>query len=174
MKLPIAYYGAPVLRKKAERINEINDELRQFVHDMIETMYANNGIGLAAPQVFQSIAVFVTNVPILQPDGTWKEGEVRVYLNPKILEIGTELVEVSEGCLSIPKLYGTLERPNFVKFEATDLNGELFSGEFMGLQAQNFFHENDHLNGVLYIDRMKGKARQDIEPHLRAIKKKYH
>ena len=174
MKLPLAYYGHPVLRKKTERINEINDELRQFVNDMIETMHAHNGIGLAAPQVLRSIALFITNVPTQNPDGTWTEGEACVYINPKVLEISEELVEVSEGCLSIPKLYGTLIRPSHVKFEATNLNGEQFSGELSGLFAQNFFHENDHLNGVLYIDRMKGKARQELEPRLRELKKKYH
>ena len=174
MKLQLVYYGNPVLRKKTERVNEINDELRQFVADMIETMHAHNGIGLAAPQVNRSISLFVTFVPTQRPDGTWVEGEERVYINPKVIEISKEMVEVSEGCISIPKLYGTLERPKWVKFEATNLQGELFTGEFDGLFAQNFFHENDHLNGVLYIDRMKGKERQEMENKLREIKKKYN
>lgn len=173
MKLPLAYYGDPVLRKKTERVDEIDDELRQFVHDMFETMEVENGIGLAAPQVHRSISLFVTHVPIQQPDGKWIEGEYRVYINPKILEVGDELVEVTEGCLSIPKIQGTFLRPNYVKVEATDLEGNRFTRELTGLMAQNFCHENDHLNGVLYIDRMKGKARQEIEPYLREIKKKY-
>lgn len=173
MKLPLTYFGNPILRKKAARVVEINDDIRQLIQDMIETMNVENGIGLAAPQVNQSLAIFITHVPIEGPDDTYQPGELRVFINPKIISVSEETWECSEGCLSIPKLYGKVVRPLKVTFEATGLDGKIFQGELTGLDARAFFHENDHLNGVLYIDRMDKKARQEIEPQLRDIKKRY-
>lgn len=173
MKLPLAYYGNPILRKKTAHVKEINDEIRQLVHDMIETMQVENGWGLAAPQIHQSLAIFLTHVSYETPEGKWVPGKLRVFINPKILDISKEQWEFSEGCLSIPGLYGKVERPIKLTFEATDLEGNKFSEELSGLEARAFLHENDHINGVLWIDRVKGKARQEIEPKLREIKKKY-
>lgn len=174
MKLPLAYYGNPILRKKCERVDGIDDELRQFVADMIETMNEENGMGLAAPQVHRSKALFITQVPIEGPDDTWLPGILRIYINPKILWVSEEQWEHSEGCLSIPKLYGKVKRPIKVRIEYTDMLGNRLTEEFVGLEASAVLHENDHINGVLYIDRMKGKERQEIEPRLREIKKKYN
>jgi peptide deformylase len=174
MKLPLAYYGDPVLRKKGARIEGIDDELRQLVNDMIETMNAENGMGLAAPQVHRSLALFITFVPVQQPDDTWEDGTLRVFINPKILAVSQEHWEHSEGCLSIPGVRGNVSRPVAVRIEFTDLEGNRLVEEFTGLEASAVFHENDHINGVLYIDRMKTKDRQAMESHLREIKKKYH
>ncbi len=173
MKLPLAYYGNPVLRKKAMPVAEINDEIRQLVRDMIETMQVVKGWGLAAPQVHHSLALFITHVCYENSEGVWIPGKLRVFINPKIIEISKEQWEHSEGCLSIPKLYGKVERPIRVKFEALDIEGKTFSEELVGLEARAFLHENDHINGVLWIDRVKGKARQELEPKLREIKKLY-
>ncbi len=174
MKLPLAYYGDPVLRKKTTRINAINDELRQLVADMIETMHAANGIGIAAPQVHHSLSLFIICVPTEGPDDTWIPGKLYVFLNPKIISVSEELWEHVEGCLSIPKLYGKVTRPLKVKVEYTDLEGNRLTEDFSGLEGSAVMHENDHINGVLFIDRMKGKERQEIEPLLREIKKKYY
>lgn len=173
MRLPLAYYGDPVLRKKGNRVNEINDELRQLVDDMIETVKAENGIGLAAPQVHQSLALFITHVPIKQTDETWDEGPFKVFLNPKILSYSNEFWTSSEGCLSIPKLYGDVERPIKIVVEYTDMEGNRITEEFSGLEARCVMHENDHINGTLFIDRISSKARKEMEPSLREIKKKY-
>jgi peptide deformylase len=173
MKLKLAYYGDPILRKKALSISVINDEIRDLVRDMIETMEVENGIGIAAPQVHRSLALFITHVPLELPDNSYSPGEIRVFINPKVLKISQEASECSEGCLSIPNLHGNVIRPLKVTFEALNLEGQSFSEELIGLEARAFLHENDHINGVLYVDRMKGKARQEIEPKLREIKKNY-
>jgi peptide deformylase len=173
MKLSLAYYGDPILRKKGSPVVEINDEIRQLVADMIETMEANNGIGLAAPQVHRSLALFITSVPLEGPDDTSIPGTLRVFINPKIISYSKEQWECSEGCLSIPLLYGSVNRPLKVTVQATDLDGREFIQEFEGLEAHAVMHENDHINGVLFIDRIRGKERKELEPQLREVKKKY-
>jgi peptide deformylase len=173
MKLPLAYYGDPVLRKKSARVEGIDDELRQLVNDMIETMNEENGMGLAAPQVHRSLSLFITFVPIAGPEDEWLPGTLRIFINPKILAVSEEQWEHSEGCLSIPKLSGRVRRPVRVQVEYTSLEGKTLTEEFTGLEASCVLHENDHINGVLYIDRIKGKERQEMEPRLREIKKTY-
>lgn len=173
MRLPLAYYGDPILRKKVKPIMEITDDIRVLASDMIETMHATNGIGLAAPQIHVSLAIFVTNVPVEQPDGTWVSTEDRVYINPKVIEVSKELVDSREGCLSIPKVPVVIQRPHWIRIEALDLDGNRIQREFSDLDAFNFLHENDHLNGVLIIDRLLPAERKKLEPKLRRIKKNY-
>src|ERR1051325_5327300 len=121
MQLPLAYYGNPILRKKADPITEITPELRKLVQDMYETMIATNGWAIAAPQVNRSIALFITFIPSKAADGNYKDPEkITVYINPKILWVSDELMTVDDGCLSIPKLKGTVKRPYRIKIEATD------------------------------------------------------
>ncbi len=175
MKLPIAYYGDPILRKKGARVEEINDEIRQLVADMIETMDDKDGIGLAAPQVHRSLALFITRAPIppKAEDEEWTSAPLRVFINPKISDPTPEGWETSEGCLSIPGVYAPVTRPWKVKVEATNLEGERFEEEFSGYEARVIMHENDHINGVLFIDRVLGRLRQELDPKLREIKKRY-
>lgn len=173
MKLQLAYYGNPVLRKKCDPVPVINDEIRQFVRDMIDTLIEYNGIGLAAPQVNRSLRIFITAVPKEDSEGRWLPGKLRVFINPKILEVGDDQDFQSEGCLSIPKLYLDVERPIHVKIRATDLEGNEFEDEFFGYEARCILHENDHINGVLFIDRLHAKERKAIESKLREIKQKY-
>lgn len=173
MLLPLAYYGNPILRKKAAPVKEINDEIRKLVADMIETMKAKDGIGIAAPQVHHSLALFVTRAPVMQADGEWIEGEIRVFINPKISGVSNEQNCYSEGCLSIPKLYGDVYRPNKITVQAQDLDGNTFVEDFVGFPARVILHENDHINGVLFIDRLEAKERKQIESQLREIKKKF-
>lgn len=177
MELPLAYYGDPVLRKKVCPVEEITDEIRQLAQDMIDTMRANNGIGLAAPQVHRSLALFVTETPIPSKDEAtgemnWLPGPVRVYVNPKIIAYSQEQWTNEEGCLSIPGIYGPVTRPVAIKIQATDLDGKEIEEEFQWLDARCIMHENDHINGVLFIDRLHGKERTEVEPKLRALKKK--
>jgi peptide deformylase len=176
MKLPLAYYGHPILRKKGVRVEEINDEIRQLVADMIDTMRESNGIGLAAQQVHKALNLFITEAPIPVPEGgdkiRWEDGKLRVFINPKILKHSDEQWSQEEGCLSIPKLYRPVTRPIAIRIEATDLEGNLFEEEFTWLEARTIMHENDHINGVLFIDRLPMKMKREIEPRLIEIKKK--
>ncbi len=172
MILPIAYYGESILRKKTEPVKEINSNLSQLVADMIETMYAKDGIGLAAPQVHQSLSLFVTCVPSYVDEKTIIPGKERVFINPKILSYSDELITLQEGCLSIPQLYGYVTRPLKIIVEAMDLDGKTFTQEFFDYEARCVMHENDHINGKLFIDRLDSKEREIIEPKLREIKKK--
>jgi peptide deformylase len=171
LKLPLHYYGSKVLRTKASPIKEITPEIRQLAHDMIESMHAYNAIGLAAGQVGHPIALFVT---CIEPDGTSREGVNRIYINPKILWYSSEKQYESEGCMSIPKCYVYVERPLRIGVEAMDLDGKTFELTLENLASSNFCHENDHLNGVLHIDRIDARQKKEIEGKLRAIKAKYN
>ena len=175
MELPLAYYGDPILRKKTAKVTEITDEIRQLVADMIDTMNAKDGIGLAAPQVFKSLSIIVVQAPVPSEDGNkWVNGKLRVLINPKITNPSPESWEASEGCLSIPGVYGPVTRPWKITVEAMDLDGNIFIEDFIGYEARVIMHENDHINGVLFIDRVQGKQRQELEPKIREIKKKFH
>ena len=168
------YYGNPILRKHSETVGEITEEIRQLVSDMIETLNHHKGAGLAAPQVGRLLRIFLFYHYEEGEDGYLKLAKTpTVYINPKITILGDELVSDNEGCLSIPGVRGHVIRPHKIRIEATDLNGQVFVEELEGYNARGRLHENDHLNGVLYIDRMTPQERKAMESSLRAIKKKY-
>lgn len=173
MKLPLAYYGNPILRKKTSPLTKITDEIRKLVQDMDETMLALHGVGLASPQINQSIALFIIRVPVYTDDRKTLDGDLRVFINPKILSYSDDLCGYEEACLSIPGLHSEVIRPMNIKIEAMNLEGETFVEELTGLAARIFMHENDHLNGVLFIDRLPPPRKKEIEPLLRELKKKY-
>lgn len=170
MKLKLAYYGDPILRKKGMAVERIDSSIHRLVEDMIDTMRAENGCGLAAPQVHQSLSLFITCVDRYEEEEVI-EGKVRVFINPKILEYREETWVFEEGCLSIPGVRGKVERPLTIKIQATDLEGNVFIETLSEMDARVFMHENDHVNGVLFIDRMPPKKRKELEPFLRKIKK---
>lgn len=172
MKLPICLYGNPILRKKGEPLKEITDEIRHLAHDMVETMDDAKGIGLAAPQIGRSIRLFVLRRYIDTPDGKWTVSDPIVYINPKIFAVSEEVWESEEGCLSIPKIRLNVERPFKIKVESTRLDGSHVVEEIEGMNARVILHENDHINGVLFIDRVPKKVLQSVEQKLREIKKK--
>lgn len=173
MKLPLAYYGDSVLRKKTAPVQEIDETIRQLVIDMAETMEAHDGCGLAAPQVHQSLSLFITCIPRYVDEETVLPGKLKVFINPKIVSYSQETWACQEGCLSIPGLKDTVVRPLKVTVQATDLEGNPFIEEFVGFDAHVIMHENDHINGVLYVDRLPSKRKKEIEGILRDIKKKY-
>jgi peptide deformylase len=173
MKLPLCYIGDPVLREKAKPISTITDEIRQLAFDMIETMHATNGLGLAAPQVGQSLRLFVCIVVEEAPDGRHKTDQVRVYINPKIESVSEEMVAMNEGCLSIPGLYNDVLRPRTITVTSLDEEGRQITETISGWHARVVLHENDHLNGVLFIDRLPLKQRKKIEDEVKRIKKKF-
>lgn len=144
MLLRITKIGEEILRQKAQPVEEINDEIRQLANDMLETMIDADGVGLAAPQIGRSIRMFV-----IMADDDVK----RVFINPQIIKTSNEVGPYDEGCLSIPQVYETIVRPLQVTVQAYDENGKRFTLDADGLVARCIQHENDHLDGVLYIDR---------------------
>ena len=173
MERKLAYFGNPVLRKKGAPIEEITPEIKQIVEDMIDTMHAHKGIGLAAPQISLSLQLFIICVPTETGEGEWDEGELKVFINPKILSTSDEFSVYEEGCLSIPKVYADVARPYKVRVRAQNLEGAFFEEDFTDLEAHAVMHENDHVNGVLFIDRIHGKERKRLDPLLREVKNKF-
>lgn len=173
MKLKLTYYGNPILRKNCAPVEAVTDEIRELANEMLKAMEIENGIGLAAPQVGIDMRLFVTCTPVLQEDDEWAPGTPRVFINPRIVSISEETDLREEGCLSLPGVYGMIERPIQVTVESTDLDGKTVNATYEGLEARCILHENDHINGKLFIDRMDKKARKLLDKELRALKKKY-
>ena len=144
MILDITKLGEEVLRKKAEPVAEVNDEIRKLADDMLETMIDADGVGLAAPQVGLSLRMFVA-----MADDDVK----RVFINPQIIKTSEEVADYEEGCLSIPQVYESITRPVRVTVQALNEKGRPFTLEADGLLARIIQHEYDHLDGILYIDR---------------------
>lgn len=147
--LPIQLLGQPVLRERAEPVTEFDEELRALIDDMYETMDAALGAGLAANQIGLARRVAVIDA----------EEERFVMVNPRIVEAGGK-VRSEEGCLSIPELYGEVERSERIVLEAQDALGATFRKELEGLPARAVQHEIDHLDGVLFIDYLSPLKRQ--------------
>ena len=138
--------GDDVLRKKCKEVTEITKREITLINDMIDTMFEANGVGLAAPQVGILKRIFVIDID--------DENGTMVFINPEILETnGTQCGE--EGCLSVPGECSDVERPNYVKVKAFNEKGEEFILEGEGLLARAILHENDHLDGILYVDLVK-------------------
>ncbi len=173
MTLNLCYYGDPILRKRAQEITVFDDELKKFSEALIKAVYDNPAAGLASPQVGKSIRMFVRRNFIVKDDGWIEYTDTTLFINPRITVLDDELQEEDEGCLSIPGLRGNVIRPMRIRVEASDIKGNPFTEELEGYKARIVLHENDHINGVLYIDRMDPKERKKLEPELRAIKKKY-
>lgn len=133
-----------ILRKKCREVDGITDRIKLTVKDMIETMYEKNGVGLAAPQIGILRRIFVIDA---------QDGEgIRIFINPEILET-KGLQKDIEGCLSLPGREKEVERAHYVKVKALNENGQEFILEGEGLLARAIQHENDHLNGILFIDK---------------------
>ena len=165
--LPIIKLGHPSLRKKAEGINEINENIRELAANMIDTMRINEGIGLAGPQVNVLKRIFVIDLTMI--DETL---EPKAYLNPKILSKENSDV-MEEGCLSIPDVREDVERPFTLEVEYQTLDGEIVREEMDDLLARVYQHELDHLNGVLFIDYISTLRRKLLEPQLKKIREAY-
>ena len=148
MKYKIRYIGDPVLRKVAAPITEFDEDLKKFARDMIEVMHVEDGIGLAAPQIGISKQIIAVDASELVEDEY-----PRVFINPEILESSGEWV-VEEGCLSIPGVSEEVKRPEKILLKFQDETGELFTEEFSGWLSRILQHEIDHLNGILFVDRI--------------------
>jgi peptide deformylase len=156
--LKIARMGNPALRAKARRVepSEIQRPgVQKFIDDVIETMNEHRGVGLAAPQVHESVRLIVVGI---RQDGEDDEDEPKIevlpLINPEITVLGSELVEGWEGCLSIPEVRGRVPRAAEIRVQALDRRGKRIDRTLQGFPARVVQHEADHLDGVLFIDRM--------------------
>lgn len=152
--LQLYEYPHPILHQKCERVLKVDDELRKFLDDMLETMYADKGVGLAAPQVGVSKRIIVTDTEQHDEDGTWKSGKPMYLINPEIIYKSEEKIIFCEGCLSVPGQSADVERHERIKVRYTDYNGKEREIEAVDYDAVVLQHEIDHLDGILYIDRI--------------------
>ncbi|SVC99085.1 uncharacterized protein METZ01_LOCUS351939 [marine metagenome] len=179
MLLDIVKYGDPVLREKGERVEEITPEITQLIDDMLETMHEAHGIGLAAQQVGKALQLTMVDVTDVEdrPSRMSIDGEAvkpedfmpLILLNPKWTEVGDKKEEGPEGCLSFPDVYGEIERSEEIDVKAMDENGETVAFRCAGLLARAIQHEWDHLQGILFIDRMDAFVRTELKPEVDAI-----
>lgn len=162
--LRILKYPAEVLKQKAQPLEGVTDEVRAVAQRMIELMHEAEGIGLAAPQVGLPWRLFVADVPpnderSIDDDPPTAMTGPRVYINPTLSDFSRDLIPYEEGCLSIPGIVGEVRRPSEVTVTALDLDTERFSERGADLLARCWQHENDHLDGVLILDRMTARSR---------------
>lgn len=169
MILPIYAYGQPVLKKEAELIDKDYEELDKLIEDMWETMYNAKGIGLAAPQIGRSIRLFlVDTIQLKDPE---QEGFKKVFINAEIVEETGEKWAYEEGCLSIPKLTGDVERPETVTIRYHDEHFVEHTDTYDGMNARVIQHEYDHIDGILFTEKLKPLKRRLINRKLDAIRK---
>jgi peptide deformylase len=178
MVLEITQYGNPVLRKKCRRIDDVDASLHQLAEDMLETMVHAHGVGLAAPQIDRDIRMAVIDVShdpecisFLRVDGEDAKLEdvmPLVFINPE-LELGGPRKSDSEGCLSIQGIQANVRRPTVVKATLPQLDGSVIEIETDGLLARALQHEVDHLNGILFVDRVSPAAKVGVKRKLKQL-----
>ncbi|MDX2175861.1 MAG: peptide deformylase [Candidatus Sumerlaeia bacterium] len=176
--LPIKLYGDPVLRERALPVSVIDDDLRRLAADMGETMYAAAGIGLAANQIGELRRILVIDVDQMTTGADGKRGprdpqarRLQVFLNAEITAASDDDGDYDEGCLSIPDVESTVYRPNSVRVRYRTLEGEDREGWFSGMTARVLQHEIDHLDGVLFVDRIAAEARSALAGKLARIRR---
>jgi peptide deformylase len=180
MILPILEYGDPILRAKGKPIDNIDDRIRELAANMIETMHAANGVGLAAQQVGEALQLTVLDVSLVEDrpstlkvdgkDVDPKAAMPLVLINPEIELHGATETGV-EGCLSFPEITGDIERAKSVIVRAQTLEGGTIEIEASGFLARAIQHEGDHLNGILFIDRMNSAAKAALSSRLKRLQK---
>ena len=175
MILPVVKYGHPALRQKGARIGSVNATIKRLIADMLQTMYAAKGVGLAAQQVGQALQLTVIDVrgvtdrpSTLELDG--KPADVHAFMplvliNPEVKTLG-ETATGGEGCLSFPEIYAEIPRPESAAVTALNEAGKTIKFLCGGLLARVVQHEVDHLNGILFIDRMASETKRELKPQL--------
>ncbi len=181
MILPIVQYGDPVLRTRGKPVEQIDDQIRELAANMLETMHAASGVGLAAQQVGEALQLAVLDIsPVedrpstLKIDGKnvpdAKSAMPLVLINPEV-ELQGETEVGIEGCLSFPEITGEVERAQSVWVRAQTLNGDMIELEAGGFLARAIQHEHDHLQGILFIDRMNSAAKAALASRLKRLQK---
>lgn len=170
MVLPIHVYGDPILRRPADPVEENGPELQQLIENMVETMHAASGIGLAAPQVGRTERLFVVDLtPMADEIDEEVPPQPMVFINPTITEESEETTEFEEGCLSIPEIREIVRRPERIRVEYRDRNFTPQVLEADGLLARVIQHELDHLDGILFVDHISAFRRQLLKRRLREM-----
>ena len=149
----IIFANDPRLRQKAKQVKQFGPALKSLAEDMLETMHADHGVGLAAPQIGLLQRIFVAYLPEDEEDP--QSGKPYVLVNPKVVKASRDEVEGEEGCLSIPTWYGLVSRPDWVIVKGQDVNGKPMRMKVEGFLARVFLHEMDHLDGILFVDRVE-------------------
>ncbi|MGM0640762.1 MAG: peptide deformylase [Thermotogota bacterium] len=157
--MEVRLIGDPVLRGKTEEIKIFDERFRDLIDKMYSEMYKSDGVGLAAPQVGMPYKFFVMD------DGQGK----KAVINPKILSFSDENITFEEGCLSIPEIFAEIERPKTIKVEYYNEYGEKIEEELTDYTARIFQHENDHLNGILFTDKLSVVSKQRIKKKLQEL-----
>ncbi|HXT11513.1 MAG TPA: peptide deformylase [Candidatus Angelobacter sp.] len=175
MILKVVKYGSPVLRKKGAKIESITPEIKALIADMFETMYAYKGVGLAAQQVGRALQLTVIDVRGVtdRPSSLELKGKPAdvadfmpvVLINPE-LKLAGDPAAGPEGCLSFPEIFAEITRPEFVDVKALNEKGKPIEFRAGGLLSRAIQHENDHLQGILFIDRMEKKTKDELKPEL--------
>jgi peptide deformylase len=163
--LPIIKYGDAVLREPTKPVGDIDAALQKLIDDMVDTMYAAPGVGLAANQVGISKRLAVIDLTVGK-----KPGNLHIFINPEIMELEGQITE-EEGCLSIPDFVEVVTRPERVKVRYTDRNGQPREIRGEGLMARALCHEIDHLNGNLFIDHLRGFKKERIMKKIQKLAK---
>ncbi len=152
--LQLYEYPHPILAQKAERVLKVDDDIRKLLRDMLETMYADKGVGLAAPQVGVSKRIIVIDTEQRDEDGNYKPGNPMYLVNPEIIYKSEDTIWFCEGCLSVPKQSADVERHYKINVRYLDYDGKEQEIEAVDYPAVVLQHEIDHLDGILYIDRI--------------------
>ena len=171
MIYPIAVYGSPILRLVAKEITADYPNLKSLLSDLFDTMYKSDGMGLAAPQIGKSVRIFVVDATSLADEDPALKDFKKAFINPKLQVLGEETIVLNEGCLSFPKMREDVDRHNKVRITYYDENWSYFEEEFEGLKARVIQHEYDHLDGVLFIDKIPPLRRKLLKGKLNDITK---
>ncbi len=171
MTLPIIAYGDPVLKKKASEVDKNQSGIRELIENMFETMYKAEGVGLAAPQVGQSLRIFVVDTTPFKKDDEKLDGFKKVFINPEIIESTGKEILFNEGCLSFPNIREDIWRKPevFIRYYDEDFN--LHEEKYDGIAARILQHEYDHIEGIVFIDRISPLKRRIIKGKLNSIAK---
>jgi len=171
MILPIYAYGHPILKRVAKHIASDHTNLNDLISNMWETMYNAEGVGLAAPQIGESIRVFIVDTEQTYKEDDKSNGVKTVFINAEKIEEDGEFWPYEEGCLSIPHIRGEVERQKKLKIKYLDENFDEHTKVFEGINARVIQHEYDHLEGILFLDKLKPLKKRMIKRKLEIIKK---
>jgi len=171
MTYPIVVYGHEILRKVAVDIDSDHPDLKQLIADMFETMYTSEGMGLAAPQIGKSIRIFIIDGTPIEDDEPSLAGFRKVFINPHIIERSGEMQLMNEGCLSIPNIREEVNREGRIRIQYYDENREYHDEVYDGYKARIIQHEYDHLDGILFTDKVSPLRRRLIRNKLLSISK---
>jgi len=171
MTYPIYVYGHPVLRKIAKDIEKDHPDLDTLIADMFETMYSSDGLGLAAPQIGKSLRIFVIDGEPLGEDHPEMKGFKKVYINPRVVERKGEKVPMNEGCLSLPGIHEEVDRESELRIQYYDQDWNYHDEVYTGYKARVVLHEYDHLDGILFPDRLSPLRRRLIRGKLNDLSK---